>query len=216
MDKLNTTGMLRMLIVCSVFFLVACKSGGAGAETAAQEMADTTTNTDNEASANLPTDPIKEFGLVKAAEDAGYPFMVLTIEFPERQFEENFQLNLEEFPDLDPGKMAAAVGKYASFEYISLVENALLEVKYNGKPLLKMDGVNLAELNKIQGILSGAEFETTGDLPGMLYIKTEEEYVESFPFFVTPELVAANGKQVVGYFEQRVQNTILSFEIKED
>lgn len=215
MDKSNTTGMLRMLILCSVFFLVACKSGGAGTETS-QDTIDTATNKSNEAVANLTADPIKEFGLIKAAEDAGYPFMVLTIEFPERRFEESFQLNLEDFPDLDPGVMATAVGKYAAFEYVSLAENALLEVKYNGKPLLKMDGVNLAELNKIQGILSGAEVETTGDLPGMLYIKTEEEHVESFPFFVTPELVAANGKQVVGYFEQRVQNTIVSFEIKKD
>ncbi len=215
MSNLNTPGMLRMLAIGGIFFLLACKSGGAGAE-AAQEAVDTAAPVSETMEGNPPADPIKEFGLIQAAEDAGYPFMVLTIEFPERQFSENFQLNLEEFPDLDPGKMAAAVGKYAAFEYVSLVENALLEVKYNGKPLLKTTGVNLAELKQIRGILSGAETETTGDLPGMLYIQTEEEHVEAFPFFVTPELVGANGKQVVGYFDQRVQNTIVSLELKED
>ena len=215
MHYLGKKRILRVFAIFGTLFLLACKSGGAGTE-ATQATVNPVVPATDEAAGSLSPDPIKEFGLIRAAEDAGYPFMVLTIEFPERQFSENFQLNLSEFPGLDPGQMAAAVGKYAAFEYVSLVENALLEVKSDGKPLLKIDGVNLAELKQIRGILSGAEVETTGDLPGMLYIKTEEEYVEEFPFFVTPELVEANGKQVVGYFDQRVLNTIVSLEIKED
>ena len=39
--------------------------------------------------------PIQEFGLLKSAEDSGYPMMTLQIEFPERNFSEYFALNLE-------------------------------------------------------------------------------------------------------------------------
>ena len=38
---------------------------------------------------------IREMGLLKSAEDSGYPFMTLQIEFPERGFEEYFSVNLQ-------------------------------------------------------------------------------------------------------------------------
>lgn len=68
--------------------------------------------------------------------------------------------------------------------------------------------------NKITGILSQANVVTTGDLPGELKITDDHDRFEKFSFFITPEIVQANGKVVVGYFEPRTQNTITALEIK--
>ncbi len=162
-------------------------------------------------------DPIKEFGLLAHVEDSGYPFFTLTVDFQERQFEASFLLNIEEVAGWDAGLLAATVGKYVSFEYFSEVTNALLDLKYQGKSLLGDDGLGVADeyTKSVTGVLSGAEQITAGDTPGMLFISTREEYFETFDFFITPEIVAANGKVVEGVYEQRTRNTIVSLEVKD-
>ena len=158
---------------------------------------------------------IKEFGLLKNVEDSGYPFVTLTIEFPERGFTEYFSLNLEEVKNVNASTLSNLVGRYLSFEYNSEIVNALLDLRMNGVSLLN-EGVVTdfdSDTKTIMGILSNAAEETTGDLAGELYIKTEEEITEKFPFFITPEIVRANGKIVVGYYQQRTLNTITSIEV---
>ncbi|OWY23052.1 hypothetical protein C7N43_03995 [Sphingobacteriales bacterium UPWRP_1] len=158
---------------------------------------------------------IKEFGLLKNVEDSGYPFVTLTIEFPERGFTEYFSLNLEEVKNVNAPTLSNLVGRYLSFEYNSEIVNALLDLRMNGVSLLN-EGVVTdfdSDTKTIMGILSNAAEETTGDLAGELYIKTEEEITEKFPFFITPEIVRANGKIVVGYYQQRTLNTITSIEV---
>lgn len=162
-------------------------------------------------------DPIiTERGLLTLVEDAGYPMVVLTIDFPERDFSEQFVMNLAEVNTLDARVLYGAVGKYVSFDYSSVIFNALLELEYNGRSLLYDDGSTPA-LNDdtyiITGILSNAEYETSGDLPDELFITTEEEITERFPFFITPEIVEANGALVMGFYEQRTQNTIHAIEL---
>jgi hypothetical protein len=160
---------------------------------------------------------MKEFGLLKNVEDSGYPFVTLTIEFPERGFTEYFSLNLEEFQSLDAETLSNAVGKYISFDYNSDIFNVLLELTLDGESLLNAEsGYEYNDNTQIIiGILSNAAEVTAGDIPGELYIQTEEEITEKFPFFITPEIVEANGRSVVGYYEQRTINTITYLEIKQ-
>ena len=157
----------------------------------------------------MAEEALKEFGLLKSAEDSGYPFYTVEIEFPERKFSEIFTINLAELPDVDPGLLTGWVGKYVSFEYTSEIVNALLDIRQNGKSLL---GVNPSELpkglKKISGTLSGAENVTEGDLPSVLRIHDPEDQSIEFEFFITPELVEADGTLVVGYYDQRTNNRI--------
>lgn len=154
-------------------------------------------------------DALREFGLLKSADDSGYPFYTVEIEFPERKFSEVFTLNLEEIPDVDPGILAGWVGKYVSFEYTSEVINALLDVRKNGKSLLGVKPSELPEgLKKISGTLSGATNVTEGDLPSLLRIHDPEDQSLEFEFFITPELVEAEGTLVVGFYDQRTNNRI--------
>jgi hypothetical protein len=160
------------------------------------------------------TEALKEFGLLKSAEDSGYPFYTVEIEFPERKFSEIFTLNLEEIPDVDPGILAGWVGRYVSFEYTSEVINALLDVRQNGKSLLGVKPSELPKgLQKISGTLSGATNVTEGDLPSLLRIHDPEDQSLEFEFFITPELVEAEGSLVVGFYDQRTENKIISMKL---
>jgi hypothetical protein len=154
-------------------------------------------------------DALKEFGLLKSVEDSGYPFYTLEIEFPERKFSEIFTLNLAELPDVDPGLLTGWVGQYVSFEYTSEIVNALLDIRQNGKSLLGVNPSDLPKgLKKISGTLSGASNVTEGDLPSVLRIHDPEDQSIEFEFFITPELVEADGSLVVGYYDQRTNNRI--------
>jgi hypothetical protein len=155
-------------------------------------------------------DALREFGLLKSAEDSGYPFYTVEIEFPERKFSEVFTLNIEEIPDVDPGILAGWVGQYVSFEYTSEVINALLDVRQNGKSILGVKPSELPKgLRKISGTLSGATNVTEGDLPSLLRIHDPEDQSLEFEFFITPELVEAEGTLVVGFYDQRTENKII-------
>ncbi|MFN0200809.1 MAG: hypothetical protein ACKVTZ_04785 [Bacteroidia bacterium] len=162
----------------------------------------------------IHSDPIiNEFGLVKKIEDAGYPFFIVTIEFPERKFSEVFTLNIENMHNLDAGQLSNLAGKYVRFDYTSEIENALVELRFNGKSVLPSTGrPPVSGTKAITGILSNAEEETTGDLPGEIYITTEEEYQITFPYYITPEIVVVNGKKVTAYYSERTQNTIIAIQ----
>ena len=159
-------------------------------------------------------DALREFGLLKSADDSGYPFYTVEIEFPERKFSEVFTLNLEEIPDVDHGILPGWVGKYVSFEYTSEVINALLDVRQNGKSLLGIKPSELPKgLKKISGTLSGATNVTEGDLPSLLRIHDPEDQSLEFEFFITPELVEAEGTLVVGFYDQRIDNRITTIKL---
>ena len=157
---------------------------------------------------------LKEFGLLKSADDSGYPFYTVEIEFPERKFSKLFILNIADLPELDPGILTEWEGKYVSFEYTSEIINALLDVRQNGKSLLGMKPSELPkELKKISGILSGTTNVTEGDLPSLLRIHDPEDQSLEFEFFITPELVEAEGTLVVGFYDQRVDNRITTIKM---
>ena len=157
---------------------------------------------------------IKEMGRLKNIEDSGYPFATLTIEFPERGFTEYFTLNLAEVTSFNFEMLSSWIGNYVSFNYESEITNALLDLTYNGKSVMDLNGFTLpSDSQKIEGIISNAEKETLGDVPDKLFITTKEEITETFPFFITPQIVALNGSKVIGYYQTRTNNTITDMEM---
>ncbi|MBK8043414.1 MAG: hypothetical protein IPK21_12625 [Haliscomenobacter sp.] len=55
-----------------------------------------------------------------------------------------------------------------------------------------------------------------GDLPGSLSITTADGETFEFEFFLTQELVDANGKQVDGYYEPRTENKITKIHLNKE
>lgn len=166
---------------------------------------------------NESSSAIQEFGLLKSAEDSGYPFFTLYIEFPERGFAEYFTVNIENMENMNAEDLTNAVGKYISFEYNSDIVNALIEIEYNDKGIILQDDTVFQndDLKRITGVLSNAAEETQGDLPAEIFVTSEEEITEKFSFFITADIVAVNGKVVTAHYEQRTLNTITTMEIKE-
>ncbi len=174
----------------------------------------TTSDTSTTPMTSTPaSDAIPEIGLLKAVEDAGYPFATLTIEFPERKFTETFTLNLEEVKTINMGVLNKSIGRYVSFEYTSDLINALLDIQKDGKSLLG-DQADLPEdVKKASGTLSGADKETAGDLPGTITITTADKTEIGFEFFVTKELVEANNTDVVVFYDERTSNKISAIKV---
>lgn len=149
-------------------------------------------------------DEIQEMGVLRSIEDSGYPFVNVTIEFVERKFSESFTINLEEVKNINMAILNKWKGKYVSFGYVSESSNALLDIKFRGKSLLGDEAVEVGPESKtITGILKGAKQATGGDVPDVISINGT-----TFEFFITPEMVNANGKTVTAIYEERTENTI--------
>ena len=164
------------------------------------------------AEVNIPEpsgDEIRETGRVKSVEDSGYPFVNLTIEFPERKFEETFVLNLESVEGVDPAVVNSWKGKYVAFNYFSTISNMLFDLHLEGASLMGMTETELPEgVQKFSGVLSGAGEVTGGDLPSLIKINDPHGELMEFECFVTEEMTQAEGQLVEAFFEARTQNDI--------
>ncbi|MVM41241.1 hypothetical protein GO730_32035 [Spirosoma sp. HMF3257] len=205
---------MKVLWFISLFVMAICVSCTAyegKSDTSAFTEHDESTPAKKQASA---TKGIREVGLLKEVEDSGYPLLTLTIEFPKRHVKEYFVVNLEEVNGTNVEDMNTWVGQYVSFAYTSELTNALLDLQLDGKSLLDEDNTAVnAQTQKITGLLSGADEETAGDLPGKISITATDNTVLDFEFFVTKEMVEANGESVVGFYEERTANTIKSINL---
>lgn len=160
-------------------------------------------------SPSIKDDEIQERGILREIEDGSYPFASVTIEFPERNFSENFTLNFEEVRGVNPSMLNKWKGKYVSFRYTSKIANALLDVQKDGKSIMGEYAVEItSDMSKIVGVLEGADEETKGDLPSKITIGTLR-----FEFFVPKEMVAVNGTKVTGFYEERTQNEIKAIKL---
>lgn len=156
-------------------------------------------------------------GLVKEVEDLGYPFATIAIEFPELKFTEYFTINLEEVKNVSLSDIELLIGKYVKYTYTSEKSYALLDVF---KDSLSIFGSEFPaegdDIKSIEGILKGAKQVTAGDIPSEVSITTENGGNLFFQYFITPELVAVNGKKVTGFYDERTLNTIKSIELIEN
>lgn len=199
-----------LLAFCSLLWISSCGNSTGSNENTNEETSSEATERSTEAA----SDAIRELGRIKSVEDAGYPMYSLEIEFPERGFSEGFLLNAEDIQGLDLAKLGNSAGKYISFEYTSELENALLDMKVNGKSVYN-DGEAFEptpETKTFEGTLKNAGEPTAGDLPDQISISGAGGETEKFDCYITPLMAKANGKKVVGYYEVRTANRIVGLE----
>ena len=134
-------------------------------------------------------------GLLKSATDAGYPRMNLAIEFPERNYLEFYTLNLEKVKSVKAKTLTDAVGKYVTFEYESEIHNSLYDLYLNGT-LLNPDErppVDPDAMRSVTGVLSNAAEVSKENVRGEIQITDKDGKMVKIPYFITPEIAAANG-----------------------
>lgn len=149
-------------------------------------------------------DDIQEKGMLRSVEDVGYPFAILTIEFTERKFSESFTINLEDVKTVNMSTLNNWVGKYVSFSYTSEMVNDLIDLQYKGKSLMGDKKVEVGpDAKTITGVLKGAKQATAGDIPDIISVNAM-----TFEFFITPQMVKANGQTVTATYEEATENII--------
>ena len=155
-----------------------------------------------------PTDDeIREFGIIVNVEDGVYPMFIVTIEFPERQMEFDFNLNIESVA-IDSEKLYNLKGSYITFYYVIDDDNNIYDIRFKGKSLLGEYASQIEGCDEITGILSGAEKETNSDLPDDMIVTDENGRKVIFVDFITPEMVEVNGKETTVYYRTRSSETI--------
>ena len=164
-----------------------------------------------------PTDDeIREFGIISNIEDGIYPMFIFTVEFPDRGFQMDFNLNME-YANIDPKSIDQLIGKYASFYYTSELENDLLDMHFQGKSLMGDYAPEVSDnWKKVNGVLSGAESPTISDLPGSISITDKSGEVFEFEYYVDEMMVKANGQEVNAFYTIRGVEDITYLRVSED
>lgn len=164
-----------------------------------------------------PTDnEIREYGLLTSIEDAPYPMFSIDVEFPEREMTASFLFNVEESP-LDMEKLMSLRGKYATIYYTSEEEPDIYDIHRECESLLGEDAFDITDADdEITGIISGAESETTGDLPGKITVTSSDGSSMTFECFITEAMAAANGDEVTVFYATRAMNRITYIKASED
>lgn len=122
------------------------------------------------------------------------------MEFPERQMTVSFTVNIEDIAQ-DSAQLMALQGQYAKIYYIAKMENMLVDLQFNGKSIHgESASESVPTLEKITGMLSGAESATAGDLPDVISITDAQGRKLDFEEYITDEVVAVNGKQVTASY----------------
>ncbi len=164
----------------------------------------------------LGDDEIPEFGKIIDIEDNGYPMFSVTVSFPERNFEASFSLNIEAI-DLQIDQLHPMLENYATLFYVSESRNDLFELQYEGQSLFGEYALQIdPEWKQMAGILSGADAATAGDLPDEILVVDEKGNEVHFDFFITPEMVAKNGRSVIAYYQPRYVNEITHLQASHD
>ncbi len=151
-------------------------------------------------------DELHEIGWVTAIEDNGYPYYTVSIQFHQGQDSFPLSANAEELGL--GGEIANLQGHRVVVYYVSGDENSLMDIRAGGQSLLgDAAPARQSSWSSITGSLSGAD-DVSGDEPGRITIISEAGESQSFDFFVTPEMVDANGGEVTAYYESGAYNRI--------
>ncbi len=181
-----------LIIVASAAFLVACTPPAPTAQVRAPAEGETRID-----------------GAVTQVEDGAYPQFTVTIQ-PESGAPVALYLNAESGADLggqEPGSFAGQdiIAYYTTTEDLALVDLRTAA----GATLLPADGpAPTADALSISGTLSGAAAVTAGDLPDVITVTDAGGIARNFEYYVTPEIVAANGQQVTARYQPGERNEI--------
>lgn len=207
---------LFILLVSTLFIDCSNQKSNIPASTVQDIPAIDTSRVIKESVTKSVDDPALETGIILYAEDAGYPVISLTVNFPKRNWQEHFNLNVEEIKGLNFQKILASINKPIAITYKTEKKTALVDLQSGNNSILANPApVTTKQLKKITGILSGAVQSTSGDLPDTLSITSAESGTVRFQYFITPEVVRYNGKQLTALYAERINNKVLSFNLVE-
>lgn len=189
--------------VLSALFLSGCQPAPAARDGAAQPQ-------ESGVSADAP---VVTAATITSVTDAGYPMFVVKVSIAGQPAPLELLLNAEE-ADLGGTAPDAFSGKTATLAYTTVPETSLTDIRLDGASLLGGEAPAVdPSWSVVTGVLSGADDVTSSDLPGQIEITDAAGAKVRFEYFVDRELVAANGKQVTGYYVTGTTTRVTSMKL---
>ena len=152
--------------------------------------------------------------LLKKIEEGAFPLATIDGELSDGR-KISFNFNQEDEAYKGPGlkDIIKNTGKHITVVYVTTMENSALHIVMNNRDILdgkafKMDNTD----EKTSGILMAAAI-TGSDLPDTFHIKKEDGSLVAFPYFITAEMVKANGKNVDVYYRKDEINTVKEIQL---
>lgn len=160
---------------------------------------------------------IRTEATITAVADAGYPMFALTATVPGKPAPLQLLLNAEA-ADLRGVAPASFKDKAVTLTYASRWEPSLVDIRVDGRSLLGADAPKTVDpaLTVLTGALSGADAPTASDLPDTIEVTDAAGKKTAFEYFITPGIVAANGKQVTTYYRTDSVNRVTALRLAEN
>jgi hypothetical protein len=166
------------------------------------------------ASRSASTSPADEATVrIKTIEEGAYPFYTLLAETI-KGAPLVLSLNLEEVGNLTPDALNNLLEKSVWVRYKTQQEDAVMDIELNGKTLLgEYGGQRESGWKKVGGVLSASEV-SQGDLPGTIHVVSTDGTKHQYKFYITEEVAQAHGKQVVVYYDPRINYVVTSLRME--
>lgn len=139
-------------------------------------------------------------GVLHAFEDTAFPLYSLEIgpSGSKQGDAENLQLGAlakDAGGTADADAIRSLVGDAVRVRYSVTEENGMVDLALNGE-VIATGGPATADARTLQGVLSGAQSRTAGDLPSEVTVTAPDGSAVTFALFVDDSVVAANGRTV--------------------
>lgn len=146
--------------------------------------------------------------------DAGYPMYVVAAQLPDRATPVELLLNAAD-ADLAGSTHEAFIGKDVTLAYEVVAENDLFDLREGDLSLVPDAPARAADWKEVTGALSGAETATGGDLPDLIAVTPANGAKVEFLYFITPQIAAANGKEVTAWYAPGATQYVRSLRLAE-
>jgi hypothetical protein len=158
----------------------------------------------------------KDTGLIVALEDIGYPMFALDLKIAGSGGMKSYLLNIEAI-DLSHDEAYKLKDKNAVVSYTRRQEPFVLDIEYQQLSILgEWAPENHVGCNSIIGVLSGADEESQGDLPGSFKVTTDDTTTHmTFEYYIDESLTKVNGDTVEVYYEYRNVQHINSIKVSD-
>jgi hypothetical protein len=152
-------------------------------------------------------------GQLTEVEDGGYPMATLSIVPTGQPSQVTINFNQEIAPAFKIEDLNKMLNKNVVASYEEKTEMVAVDIQVGGKTIVGTEGAPMPDWQKMSGTLTATE-ATKGDMPGTFSLKTADGKNMSFEYFITPEMVAQNGKTVDVFAMQMPRMSLKSISAK--
>lgn len=152
-------------------------------------------------------------GQLTEVEDAGYPMAFLSIVPTGQPSKVTINFNQEIAPAFKIEDVSKMLNKNVVASYEEKIEMVAIDIQVGGKTIVGTEGAPMPDWQKMSGTLTATE-ATKGDMPGTFSLKTADGKNMTFEYFITPEMVAQNGKTVDVFAMQMPRMSLKSISAK--